>query len=305
VDLNGFVLVTGVTGSDVQYNLPVPHALLPGEFVPYLPDQMTALPFDYERFRRVTTGPRTLTESDGLREGNREGIEGTWAEDGVQCEACHGPGSAHVANPSAGLIDVGSSPELCAACHADPDNPLVIPAKDDFIAGAHQYAEVQASPHAGFACTTCHDPHASSTYDRDRGIRNDCMACHGDQSMALHEGLTFVWDDYTEEITCESCHMPFAAQTGAASRFIVAGETVARIGDTRSHIMTIDTDYDDPLEMFTADGSEVLRDEQGRASVTACFACVRCHHGLGNAFRFPPSQVCPSGEGIHEQQGTP
>lgn len=130
--------------------------------------------------------------------------------------------------------------------------------------------------HGDFSCTVCHNPHASTAYDRTNGIRNDCNACHADQNMARHAGKTFVRGDYVEELSCQSCHMPFTGKTtGAAAPEIVGNN--GRMGDTRSHIFRINTDNVDFTGMYTADGSAVAKDSLGRAAVTVDFVCLRCH----------------------------
>ena len=89
--------------------------------------------------------------------------------------------------------------------------------------------------------------------------------------------------DYVEPLTCESCHMSYAdryLQSATSER--TAG--LGRIGDTRTHIFFISTQEQDFTSLFTADGGAVVRDAQGKAAVTADFVCLRCHHGLGNAF---------------------
>jgi predicted CXXCH cytochrome family protein len=42
---------------------------------------------------------------------------------GVQCEACHGPGSAHAASPTKKNIVKVSGPELCRQCHTEKQDP--------------------------------------------------------------------------------------------------------------------------------------------------------------------------------------
>jgi hypothetical protein len=299
VDDEGFLLTDGTAGTESQYNLANPLAQLPAEFVEYLPDQATPHGYDYDCFRCHTTGPESVDTNGGRRQGNRPGIGGTWVQEGVQCEACHGPGSLHLPNPSAGNIQVFTSSTFCAKCHADPEGSLRIAAADEFILGNQQYAEVQASPHRDFACSLCHDPHASVHYEEDVAIRNDCQACHTDMNMAVHEGVVFEWGDYTETLTCRSCHMPPAARNASSASIPLERGGVARIGDTRSHIMYIETLTTDPLSMFTEDGTEVRRDAEGKAAVNSCYACQRCHHGLGNAFAFPESEGCGFGRDIH------
>ncbi len=302
VDSEGFLLTDGTAGTESQYNLPSDETGIAGGFAPHLPDQTEPLEFEYDCFRCHATGAMTLAESGGRQQGNRPGILGTWAEEGVACEACHGPGNLHLPNPSASNIVVDTSAEACAECHSTPGDPLTIAAHDGYIAGNQQYAEVQASPHRDFACTLCHDPHESAIHDPQIGIRNDCTACHADVTMALHEGKVFQWGSYTEELTCQSCHMPPAAKYLASNELAIEQGPVAPIGDTRSHIMWINTSTNDPSEMFTEDGSEVIRDADGNAEVAVCFVCYRCHHGEGNAFRLPADGGCAIGPGIHERE---
>lgn len=41
---------------------------------------------------------------------------------GIQCEACHGPGSNHIADPTSDMIKNGG-PELCRQCHTEKQDP--------------------------------------------------------------------------------------------------------------------------------------------------------------------------------------
>lgn len=41
---------------------------------------------------------------------------------GVQCEACHGPGSVHIEDPSVDMIKDGGA-ELCRKCHTEKQDP--------------------------------------------------------------------------------------------------------------------------------------------------------------------------------------
>lgn len=42
---------------------------------------------------------------------------GRFAEMNIGCEACHGPGAAHVASPGRSTIDRSHNPEVCGQCH--------------------------------------------------------------------------------------------------------------------------------------------------------------------------------------------
>lgn len=277
VGADGFVLTDGTAGAPTQWNLEFAATGTPAGFVPFEPDRTAPLPLDFATFRRVTTGPQPQDPARPLFQDGRPGIRGTWVEPGVQCEACHGPGSAHAADPGARDLFVDPTPATCAGCHLAGDDPAAILAADGYIRGDTQYAELRASGgHADFHCTFCHDPHASTVYDRSRGIRNACTACHAGMTMAGHRGAVFVRGDYVEPVGCESCHMPFAGRSGAAAGPAVVG-TGGRMGDVRSHIFRIDTRPVAYPALFSADGRRVRTDAAGRAAVTLDFVCLRCH----------------------------
>lgn len=287
------------TGPTAQFDVAIPEIRLPAGFVPHAPGGADPLPFDYETFYRLTTGPVSIDDAGGRRQDNRPGIGGLWAEPGVQCEACHGPGSMHIPNPTAGNIILDAGSGKCAGCHGNTvDSPRII-AGDGFIQGFQQSTELLASPHAGFSCTFCHNPHASTKSDPAGAIRNQCQACHPNVDMGLHEGFVFVQGDHVEPVTCVSCHMPFAVKTRSENTIqLTTGET-ARFGDTQSHIFRLDPSQSSLNNMFTDAGASVARDPSGQAGVSTCFVCQRCHSGLGNAFAFPPDQSCAYGEDMH------
>jgi hypothetical protein len=277
VDSAGYVLTDGTEGVNTRWVLDFPANGTVAGFAAYRPDQQTPLPFAYEHFRRYTTGARPQGPDNPLSQDGRLGIRGTWTEAGVQCEACHGPGSNHVPDPQAHNIFVDATAGTCARCHTAGADPNVILAADGFINAGSQYAELRASGgHADFTCTICHDPHASVVYDRGAGVRNDCAACHSDQTMARHGGKTFVRGEYAEELRCASCHMPFATKSVTAAAPAVVG-TTGRMGDVRSHIFRIDTRNVGFRAMFSRDAAQVATDSLGRAAVTVDFVCLRCH----------------------------
>ncbi len=301
VDLNGYLLTNGTAGTNTQYNLAHPAIGLPSpQFASFRPNQVQPLPFSYDLFERRTTGPETLTENGGMNQENRPGIEGTWAEAGVQCEACHGPGSKHVPNPTAGNINVDAGATVCARCHTGEDSQ-VIAASNNLIEGFQQATELAASPHAGFACNVCHDPHVSVKADPSIAIRNDCTACHPDMNLALHSGLVYKRGDYTEEVTCKSCHMPYAVKTFLSNTINLTNGLSVKLGDTRSHIFRLDPTAD-LAEMFSNNGTQVAENADGQAVLSTCLTCQRCHNGLGNAFAFPAESGCALGSGIHGSQ---
>ncbi len=298
VDADGYVVTTGGAGVDTEWQLDFPPNGTSAGFAPYLPGHADPLPLEYECFRCHVVGAREQTADNPGSQDGRPGIEGTWVQAGVQCEACHGPGASHVPNPQARNIYVNAG--VCRDCHLYGDDADVIAAADGYVNPFTQWAELRASGgHADFDCTICHDPHASTAYDRARGIRNECAACHSDMNLAFHDGITFTRGDYVEPLTCESCHMPYAGRVVSEAGPDVVGDD-GRMGDVRSHIFRIDSENGFYPQMFTADGRQVRKDSAGRAAVTPDFVCTRCHSGVGNAFPITPDGAARIARDMHE-----
>jgi hypothetical protein len=170
---------------------------------------------------------------------------------------------------------------------------------NSLIDGFQQVTELSASPHEGFSCTVCHDPHTSANFDPANAIRNDCTVCHSSMTMALHEGFVYQRGDYSEPVTCRSCHMPYIVRTANSNDLALTNGRTVRLGDTRSHIFLLNPDAQSDTNMFASNGTEIARDADGQASISTCFVCQRCHNGFGNAFAFPPAEGCSFGSGIH------
>jgi hypothetical protein len=172
---------------------------------------------------------------------------GNWAEDGVQCEACHGPGLEHVAlagdraqivNPA--LLTFEKQTEICGQCHLrghDPTGEYSFPTAyqpggalsldEAFIAtdevdaffpdGSsrrhHQeYLDWQLSGHAeGVACAFCHVSHSSGeTLHQTRFVGNHrCVVCHEEKKDLAHH----IPYHPVGEMVCTDCHMPTLAQS--------------------------------------------------------------------------------------------
>lgn len=290
VNQAGEWITTGHDGVEAQWNLRFPANGTAAAFVPFLPAATGPAPLEFQSFAPRTTGPQPRTEESPLSQGNRSGIDGTWFEDGVQCEACHGPGGNHffalgtrVQIDRTRIFVDPSGSDSCRQCHTqpygEPGGPIL--AKDGYIEPLQQSAELAASgAHARFTCTTCHDPHRSLRFDRETAIRNDCTACHATQNMAGHRGKMFEKGGYREALRCESCHMPFAVRDGSNADEDFAGEA-GRIGDTRSHIFRLSVRAVDSSAFLTEDGRQVRLDESGRAALTVDYVCIRCHNGDG------------------------
>lgn len=119
---------------------------------------------------------------------------GTWKEDGVSCEACHGPVPAeHSADPSANPVSVDRTNDLCGRCHSG----------DRF-----NTQEWQASTHfqRAMTCTVCHDPHSATLKtvqgQEETGPSALCINCHSEVSM------NFPYTKHNQAgVSCVDCHL--------------------------------------------------------------------------------------------------
>ncbi|MDR7522267.1 MAG: multiheme c-type cytochrome [Armatimonadota bacterium] len=186
----------------------------------------------------------------------RPGLIGTWALNGVQCEACHGRGQVHASNPSKANIRLERSASLCGQCHRRGTDMSVIPAAGGWVQHREQYQEFLASPHnrAGLSCVTCHDPHRRARQVKATGT---CENCHTGNAAAFRGSK-----HQLARLACTSCHMPNTGPNAVARSRWEA--------DDPSHLFKINTDPD--ASLFTPDGRAV-----GSPANTLEFVCLRCH----------------------------
>jgi hypothetical protein len=274
VNQDGFIITNGADAVDSQYNLPNAFLKLPGQFVPYETDLPAAKAFTCGACH--ATGYSAAGHQDG-----KAGILGTWKEPGVGCEACHGPGSNHTANPI-GVKPPGDPAAACVTCHVR-DNTAVVEAFDGLILSQQQSDELKAGVKSYFTCVSCHNPHASAHYDQSAqgtAIVQDCTSCHKDKTIGL--GMQF--------LKCIDCHMPYAVRSGASISYTDPDKLSLQAGDMRSHIFTINPEAESPADMFTPDGIAIAVDDTGKAKgLTLDFVCLSCHRQggfVGNAYSF-------------------
>jgi len=142
---------------------------------------------------------------------------------GVTCEACHGPGRAHVRAMERGGDRVGAagtilnprrldgidSVDFCGACHAT--------FWDVQLAGERGIAALRSQPFRlqssrcwsgdrRLACIACHDPHAPLV--RDAGFYDPrCLACHQSSTPATAPSPAPRTCPVARK-DCVACHMP-------------------------------------------------------------------------------------------------
>lgn len=161
-----------------------------------------------------TVGNDTSIDNGGYDENPVSELEG------IQCENCHGPASAHVASQSADDITVSNVNDQCAGCHVSSRNNTWADWEahnhnvgDSIYEGSH-YAGCGFRCHTGqgyveevsgfassdttfssISCVTCHDPHGTG----------------GEHLVRLYPtGVTTPWGDVVTDgglgNLCLGCH---------------------------------------------------------------------------------------------------
>jgi hypothetical protein len=261
VNKDGYIVTDkpGATAADTaylnQYNLANSNLSTDAGWVSYHAGEAD-LPMDCGQCH--TTGYQPTGNQDKLK-----GLVGTWAEAGVGCEACHGPGSLHIANPYTTPMKIDRSSELCGKCHTSGDMTKVA-AADGFIDQRAQYNELFQSKHIVLQCALCHDPHQGVVQLRQANAacttRTTCENCHykeaQNQKFAVHAAMG-----------CLNCHMPRLEKNAVAN-------LDSFTGDTRAHLMAVD-----PAQQgqFSSDGSTSL------SQISLDYACKSCHTPTGSS----------------------
>lgn len=171
----------------------------------------------------------------------------TYTEVAVGCQACHGPGSRHAANPAEPLGARGDA-ESCGPCHARRSAIAVADPGDASMFDAHRPVTLrpgayfpdgqildevfeygsfaQSAMHqAGVRCTDCHDPHDG----RGNPSNATCTRCHGASSPPQFPGLAQRATNVdtpahhhhapgSPGAQCVACHMPERVYMGVDRR---------------------------------------------------------------------------------------
>jgi len=276
IDEDGFIITdepgkAGNTDYLNQWNFANPVIGKEAGWVTYHPGE-ERLPYDCGSCH--TTGYSPQGNQDGL-----PGLIGTWAEPGIKCEECHGPGSLHITNPRGFAMQIDRDAEQCGQCHRRGEIESVN-ASDGFIQHHEQYEELFQSKHVIVDCVVCHDPHKGVVQLRKADLpttRTMCENCHFEkakyQKIEKHFGF---------KLTCIECHMPRVTESawGVAESFT---------GDIRTHLMGVDPSQ---IEQFSEDGTVAL------SQIGLNFACRHCH-GAGFGTEKTDEELIAAATGYH------
>ena len=270
VDKEGYV-ITGDADATTAYNLANSDLKMGDDWAAYHAGEIVSL----DCVSCHTTGYQPDGHQMGL-----EGLVGTWAEDGIGCENCHGPGENHVNDPYKVSMSIERDGQLCGQCHAEED-VTTISASDGFVHVGQQYSELYSSKKRVMDCVDCHNPHQTVVYASKADLEpttTDCQTCHFDQ------------DEYQKindrrHANCVDCHMPRMDQVALADPDKFSG-------DVRSHLMAINPNANN---QFASDGSV------SQPYVTLDFACRSCHRDGGKGPNLENDALMEAVLGFHDR----
>lgn len=257
-----------LTGEAAQFNLDNNQLEAGNEFVAYHPGEEK--PFDCGTCH--TTGYSTAENTDGM-----PGLVGSFSQPGVQCEACHGPGSLHANNPYAFALQVSRDGQECRNCHMSGD----IVVADGFIQhSTHEYGDLFPGKHRLIDCVACHDPHvlvASPDEAHEPVLRATCEGCHFKQAQVEKVHIRI-------RVACKTCHMPQLIQNAI-------GAPASFMADVKTHQVVINAEQ---IGQFAEDGSILPQ-------LGLDYACRQCHNSeLGIGPSLPDDTLLAAAQGYHE-----
>ncbi len=186
----------------------------------------------------------------------------------IQCESCHGPGSAHVGAPSESL-----NAAVCATCHQDGHYHTRVEQWEQ-SAHAEPYYELSEEEGTNPSCARCHSP--AGFLDTQKGkatVRAQvgqltCQTCHDPHNVNgyphqvrvfdtvnAYSGMTF--SGAGTSATCMYCHN--------------ARRTIALTGSFSSP-------HGNPAsEMLSGQGGQTYGETIANSEHTALLKCADCH----------------------------
>lgn len=260
-----------ITGEQAQFNLDNPELDLGGDWASYHPDQPN-LAYDCASCHTTAYTPRGNQD-------DRPGLSGTWAFPGVQCEACHGPGSLHAEIPLSYPLLIERDSVACQSCHQTGDS-AGLSATNGLIPHDGQYQDLFPGKHSTLACVDCHDPHAGVVQLRQADqptTETSCENCHYREAQ-----YGAVADHEQVNVACIACHSPRLIQTGV-------GNPAQFSGDLRTHQVVINPTQ---IEQVAEDGTVLPQ-------ISLNFACRSCHNPDGRGQVKSDEQLVAAAVGYH------
>ena len=218
---------------------------------------------------------------------------GPFGHGGLQCEACHGPGGAHVkarGRQPAGIVVFGHQTQvpvttqngMCLGCHRTNETGTSAPHEWD--AGAHAAS--------GVGCADCHKVHAAQDPVRVTETQLEvCTGCH----QAQHTDLFKLSHHPLREgkMACTDCHSPHGSSARAQLTHSTVNETCTTChaefrGPFLWEHQPVTEDCDNCHQPHGSAQPSLLK-------VRTPFLCQQCHEGAGHPSIANTPQGLPGG----------
>jgi hypothetical protein len=293
----GFFL-TDATGATVSYNLENG-----GEWINTPADvthSNTVKMSRYTCYSCHVVGMDGATDNPlpGMNNDPKTDATGSFVEAGIGCEACHGPGLAHVQNPDANPMTILTESDAtggtnlqaksCGDCHSDEGYGVEVNG-NVFANHARGPLHLEIGTHPGMDCQNCHNPHASTAYGlggvegfTEHAVSNGCETCHEDITVVNHSA----------ETECVACHMPVAGYHNTVQNQYHGDARALHIFKINPDASITSTDFGNGAafgiwDVIGTGGSATRyafnKDANGHSyGITLDYVCFQCHGNADN-----------------------
>jgi predicted CXXCH cytochrome family protein len=191
---------------------------------------------------------------------------GEFAEEGVTCEACHGP--FQPGHPLT-LMPLTPDAELCSTCHKTTT--------DEWYASIHREQGIQ--------CQACHNPHSQTPMAET--VTELCSNCHKGRGDSFTHGT-----HANAGLECSNCHMYTSPRVEDPIDGIVPTGHIFTVGSeacigchqdkvhTRDEILQLSAEVSGQTEINTEDLESQIHEQEATISNLENTANVRLYTGL-------------------------